>query len=150
MNDHLNFLYNWFSEIDCQPQFPNIQFSQPTLLTVKQELKQLSQDIGQTDSFYSKEFMRLKDRLFNPFGVNPAVHRMIFGYITSLYENKNNPSMIYGIIFTPKSKRFPKDNISPDSMPTLPKMPLKKLMHEQNVFMQMLAQTLPFQMELRQ
>ncbi len=91
MNEHLNFLYNWFSEIDCHPQFPNIQFSQPTILTVKQELKLLSQDIGQTDFFHSKEFMRLKDRLFNPFGVNPAVHGMIFGYITSLYENQKQP-----------------------------------------------------------
>ena len=88
MNEHLDFLYNWFSKADRHPQFPNQQFSQPTILTVKQELKQLSHDIEQTDSFYSKEFMRLKDRLFNPLGVHPAIWGMTFGYITSLYEKQ--------------------------------------------------------------
>ncbi len=85
MNEHLDFLYNWFSKADRHPQFPNQQFSQPTILTVKQELKQLSHDIEQTDSFYSKEFMRLKDRLFYPLGVHPAIFGMTFGYISSLY-----------------------------------------------------------------
>ena len=35
--------------------------------------------------------MRLKDRLFNSFGVNPAIHGMTFGYITSLYEKQKHP-----------------------------------------------------------
>ncbi|MDE6601492.1 MAG: TIGR02391 family protein [Lachnospiraceae bacterium] len=35
--------------------------------------------------------MRLKDRLFNSFGVNPAIHGMTFGYITSLYEKQKQP-----------------------------------------------------------
>ncbi len=91
MNNHLIFLYNWFSETDNYPQFPNIQFSQSTIHVVKQELQQLSQDVIQTDSFISKEIMRLKERLFNPFGVNPAVFGMTFGYITSLYENQKQP-----------------------------------------------------------
>ncbi|MDE5818979.1 MAG: TIGR02391 family protein [Lachnospiraceae bacterium] len=91
MNEHLNFLYNWFSEADSHPQFPNQQFSLLTVINVKQELNQLSQDISQTDPFYSKEFMRLKDRLFNSFGVNPAIHGMTFGYITSLYEKQKQP-----------------------------------------------------------
>ncbi len=91
MNNHLNFLYNWFSKIDCNPQFPNIQFSQSTVLTVKQELQQLSQDIVQTDSFISKEIMRLRERLFTPFGVVPAVFGMTFAYITLLYEKQRQP-----------------------------------------------------------
>ena len=91
MNEHLDFLYNWFSKADRHPQFPNQQFSQPTILTVKQELKQLSHDIEQTDSFYSKEFIRLKDRLFYPLGVHPAIFGMTFGYITSLYEKQKQP-----------------------------------------------------------
>ena len=91
MNNHLNFLYNWFSETDHYPQFPNIQFSQATILIVKQELQQLSQDITQTDSFISKEIMRLKERLFNPFGVVPAVFGMAFGYISLLYEKQRQP-----------------------------------------------------------
>ncbi len=91
MNEHLDFLYNWFSKADRHPQFPNQQFSQPTILTVKQELKQLSHDIEQTDSFYSKEFMRLKDRLFYPLGVHPAIFGMTFGYISSLYEHQKQP-----------------------------------------------------------
>ena len=69
----------------------NQQFSQPTILTVKQELKQLSHDIERTDSFYSKEFMRLKDRLFYPLGVHPAIFGMTFGYISSLYEHQKQP-----------------------------------------------------------
>ena len=91
MNNHLRFLYNWFSETDRYPQFPNIQFSQSTVLTVRQELQQLSQDIVQTDSFISKEIMRLRERLFNPFGVVPAVFGMTFGYITLLYEKQKQP-----------------------------------------------------------
>ena len=92
MNEHLNFLYNWFTKTDSHPQFPNQQFPPATVLTVKQELNQLSQDICQTDSFYSKEFLRLKDRLFNPCGVTPAVFGMVYGYITSLYVNQKQPS----------------------------------------------------------
>ena len=88
MNEHLDFLYNWFSKADRHPQLPNQQFSQPTILTVKQELKQLSHDIEQTDFFYSKEFMRLKDHLFYPLSVHPAIFGMTFGYITSLYEKQ--------------------------------------------------------------
>lgn len=91
MNNHLRFLYNWFTETDRYPQFPNIQFSQSTVLTVRQELQQLSQDIVQTDSFISKEIMRLRERLFNPFGVVPAVFGMTFGYITLLYEKQKQP-----------------------------------------------------------
>ena len=91
MNEHLNFLYNWFSKTDSHPQFPNQQFSPSTIPTVKQELNQLSQDICQTEPFYSKELFRLKERLFNPFGLNPAVFGMTFGYITSLYENQKQP-----------------------------------------------------------
>ncbi len=91
MNSHLRFLYNWFSETDRYSQFPNIQFSQSTVVTVRQELQQLSQDIVQTDSFISKEIMRLRERLFNPFGVVPAVFGMTFGYITLLYEKQKQP-----------------------------------------------------------
>ena len=50
--------------------------------------------------------------------------------------------MIYGIIFTQKSKRFPKDNISLDSMQMRLKMLLKKSTHEQNAYMQMHVQIL--------
>lgn len=91
MNNHLRFLYNWFSETDRYPQFPNLQLSQSTVLTVRQELQQLSQDIVQTDSFISKEIMRLRERLFNSFGVVPAVFGMTFGYITLLYEKQKQP-----------------------------------------------------------
>ena len=91
MNNHLIFLYNWFSETDSYPQFPNIQVSQSTIYIVKQELQQLSQDVIQTDSFISKEIMRLKERLFNPFGVIPAVFGMTFGYISLLYEKQKQP-----------------------------------------------------------
>lgn len=42
MNEHLDFLYSWFSKADSHPQFPNQQFSPPIILTVKQELTQLS------------------------------------------------------------------------------------------------------------
>lgn len=91
MNAHLNFLYDWFSKADSHPQFPNQQFSPSTVFTVKQELNQLSQDICQTEPFYSKELFRLKERLFNPIGVYPAVFGMTFGYITSLFENQKQP-----------------------------------------------------------
>ncbi len=91
MNNHLRVLYNWFSETDRYPQFPNIQFPPSTVLTVRQELQQLSQDIVQTDSFISKEIMRLRERLFNSFGVVPAVFGMTFGYITLLYEKQKQP-----------------------------------------------------------
>lgn len=91
MNNHLRVLYNWFSETDRYPQFPNIQFPLSTVLTVRQELQQLSQDIVQTDSFISKEIMRLRERLFNSFGVVPAVFGMTFGYITLLYEKQKQP-----------------------------------------------------------
>lgn len=83
MNEHLYFLYNWFKEIDCDKNFPHILFLNADIIIVKDHLNHLSQDISQTDPFYSKEFMRLKDRLFNSFGVNPAIHGMTFGYITS-------------------------------------------------------------------
>ncbi|WP_251499969.1 TIGR02391 family protein [Otoolea muris] len=91
MNEHLYFLYNWFKEIDCDKNFPHILFLNADIIIVKDHLNHLSQDISQTDPFYSKEFMRLKDRLFNSFGVNPAIHGMTFGYITSLYEKQKHP-----------------------------------------------------------
>lgn len=91
MNEHLIYLYNWFSDINCYPQFPNIQFTQEDIFTVKRELNQLSQDIYPTDTFYSKEFVRLKDRLFTPLGIHPAIFGMTFGYIKSLYENAKQP-----------------------------------------------------------
>lgn len=92
MNEHLDFLYNWFSKADSHPQFPNLQVLPYTTITVKQKLNQLSQDICQTEPFYSTELLRLKERLFNPFGVvNPAAFGMTFGYITSLYENQKQP-----------------------------------------------------------
>ena len=43
------------------------------IFTVKRELNQLSQDIYPTDTFYSKEFVRLKDRLFTLLGIHPAI-----------------------------------------------------------------------------
>lgn len=88
MNEHLYFLYNWFKEIDCDKNFPRIRFLNADIIIIKDHLNHLSQDISQTDSFYSKEFMRLKNHLFNLIGVNPAVHGMIFAYITSLYEKQ--------------------------------------------------------------
>ena len=91
MNEHLHFLYNWFSKVDSHPQFPNLQIPSYTTITVKHKLNQLSKDICQTEPFYSKEILRLKERLFIPFGVNPAVFGMTFGYITSLYENQKQP-----------------------------------------------------------
>ena len=92
MNEHLTYLYNWFSKTDSHPQFPNLQIPSYTTITVKQKLNQLSQDICQTEPFYNKELLRLKERLFNPFGVvNPAVFGMTFGYITSLYEKEKQP-----------------------------------------------------------
>ena len=91
MNEHLNFLYNWFTEIDRDKNFPNIRFLNATIVFVKNHLNHLSQNISQTEPFYSKEFFRLKERLFNPIGVNPAVFGMTFGYITSLYENQKQP-----------------------------------------------------------
>lgn len=91
MNEHLYFLYNWFKEIDCDKNFPRIRFLNADIIIIKDHLNHLSQDISQTDPFYSKEFMRLKNRLFNPMGVNPAVHGMIFAYITTLYEKQKQP-----------------------------------------------------------
>lgn len=91
MNEHLNFLYNWFTEIDRDKNFPNIRFLNATIVIVKNHLNHLSQNISQTEPFYSKELFRLKERLFNPIGVNPAVFGMTFGYITSLYENHKQP-----------------------------------------------------------
>jgi len=91
MNEHLIYLYNWFSDTNCYLQFPNLQFSQEVIFTVKRELNQLSQDIYPTDTFYGKEFFRLKDRLFNPSGIHPAIFGMIFGYIKSLYEKQKQP-----------------------------------------------------------
>lgn len=91
MNEHLEFLYNWFSKTDRNPQFPNIQFPQSTMVTIKQKLKQLSQDMSRIDPFYSKEFLRLKDHLFNPLGLHPAIFGMTFGYINSLYEHQKQP-----------------------------------------------------------
>ena len=91
MNEHLNYLYNWFSDTNCYSQFPNLQFPQQVIFTVTRELHPLSQDIYQTDTFYSKEFVRLKDRLFIPSGIHPAIFGMIFGYIKSLYEKQHQP-----------------------------------------------------------
>lgn len=91
MNEHLNFLYDWFTEIDRDKNFPNIRFLNATIVIVKNHLSLLSQNICQTEPFYSKEILRLKERLFIPFGVNPAVFGMTFGYITSLYENQKQP-----------------------------------------------------------
>lgn len=91
MNEHLNFLYDWFTEIDRDKNFPNIRFLNATIVIVKNHLTLLSQNICQTEPFYSKEILRLKERLFIPFGVNPAVFGMTFGYITSLYENQKQP-----------------------------------------------------------
>lgn len=91
MNEHLIYLYNWFSDTNCYPQFPNLQFPQEVIFTVKRELNQLSQDIYPTDTFYGKEFVRLKDRLFTPSGIHPAIFGMIFGYIKSLYEKQKQP-----------------------------------------------------------
>lgn len=108
MNEHLDFLYNWFLKADSHPQFPNQQFPQPTILTVKQKLKQLSHDIEQTDSFHSKEFMRLEDRLFNPYGLTPAVFGMIFGYITTLYEKQKQPFNDIWDYIHPKIQRVSK------------------------------------------
>lgn len=92
MNEHLEILYNWFSKTDRNPQFPNLQIPSYTTITVKQKLKQLSQDICQTEPFYGKELLRLKERLFNQFGVvNPAAFGMTFGYISSLYDKQTHP-----------------------------------------------------------
>ncbi len=91
MNEHLNFLYNWFTEIDRDKNFPNIRFLNTTIIIVKDNLNHLSQNISQTEPFYSKELFRLKERLFNRLGVNPAVFGMTFGYITSLYEKQKQP-----------------------------------------------------------
>lgn len=108
MNNHLNFLYNWFSKTNHNPRFPNIQFSQSTVLTVRQELQQLSQDIVQTDSFISEEIMRLRERLFNPFGVVPAVFGMAFGYITLLYEKQKQPLNDFWNYIHPKIQKVSK------------------------------------------
>lgn len=35
MNEHLIYLYNWFSDTNCYPQFPNLQFPQEVIFTVK-------------------------------------------------------------------------------------------------------------------
>ncbi len=91
MNEHLNFLYNWFTEIDRDKNFPNIRFLNATIIIVKDHLNHLSQNISQTEPFYSKELFCLKERLFNRLGVNPAVFGMTFGYITSLYEKQKQP-----------------------------------------------------------
>ncbi|MDE6744663.1 MAG: TIGR02391 family protein [Lachnospiraceae bacterium] len=91
MNEHLNFLYDWFTEIDRDKNFPNIRFLNATIIIVKNHLNLLSQNINQTEPFFSKELFRLKERLFNPIGINPAVFGMTFGYITSLYENQKQP-----------------------------------------------------------
>lgn len=71
--------------------FPNIRFLNATIVIIKNHLNHLSQNISQTEPFYSKELFRLKERLFNSIDVNPAVFVMTFGYITSLYENQKQP-----------------------------------------------------------
>ena len=109
MNNHLSFLYNWFSETDHHPQFPNIQFSPSTILTVMQELQQLGQEIAQTDAFVSKEIIRLRERLFNPFGVIPAVFGMTFGYISLLYEKQKQPLNNIWDYIHPKIQKVSKD-----------------------------------------
>lgn len=91
MNTHLDSLYNWFTEIDCSPLFPNIQFYSYRIFNIKKELTQLGQEISQTDPFYSEEILRLKERLFTSFGVNPAVFGRIFGHIACLYEKQQQP-----------------------------------------------------------
>lgn len=92
MNEHVDFLYHWLLNINHSPQFPNLQILPYSNCIVKQKLNQLSQDINQSEPFYSKELFRLKDRLFNQYSINPAVFGKIFGYISSLYDKQINPS----------------------------------------------------------
>lgn len=77
-------------EIDSDKNFPHIRFLNATIIIIKDHLNHLSNDLFQTEPFYSKEFMRLKNRLFIPVDVNPAVFGMTFGYIKSLYENEKH------------------------------------------------------------
>lgn len=91
MNNHLSFLYNWFTAINQNTYFPNIQSSRIEIIEVKQELVQLCRDIEQNEPFYSKDILRLKDRLFCPSGINPAIWGKIFGYISSLYDKQIQP-----------------------------------------------------------
>lgn len=91
MNNDLVFLYNWFSKIDQDTHFPNFRFLNADIFMVKKSLAQLSQDIHNTDHFYSNEITQLKDRLFLPHGINPAVFGRIFGHITYLYQKQLTP-----------------------------------------------------------
>lgn len=91
MNEHLIFLYNWFTETDHNRHFPNIIFLKADIILVKRGLNQLSQDIRQTDPFYSSELLQLKDRLFLPHGVHPAVFGRIFGHISYLHQKQSQP-----------------------------------------------------------
>lgn len=91
MDNNLFFLYNWFTEVDRDRNFPNIRFLHADIIIVKNHLNDLAHNISDTEPFYNKELIRLKERLFNPFGVNPAVFGRIFGHIASLYEKQIQP-----------------------------------------------------------
>ena len=91
MNEHLIFLYNWFTETNHNRHFPNIIFLHADIILVKNNLTQLSQDIRQTEPFFSNELSQLKDRLFHPYGIQPAVFGRILGHISYLYQKQSQP-----------------------------------------------------------
>lgn len=105
-------LSDWFTKTNKNPSCLSAIVSPQRMMTIKNNLSQLSNELEKTEPFYSKQLFSLKDCLFTGYGnINPFVFGQIFEILQYIDYINTTPrqdiwSLIHPMIISVSKNQF--------------------------------------------